>query len=97
MARNRDLGPDATPSQLTCGPGRLCQALGITRPAHNGLDLLDPNSPLQMRNDGMRVGQVMVTRRIGIRHAAELPLRFVLPDHSCVSGPKSLAGSCIHL
>jgi DNA-3-methyladenine glycosylase len=84
-------------SELTCGPGRLCQALGLTRPAHNGLDLLDPDSPLQVRDDGMRVGQVLVTRRIGIRHAAELPLRFALPDNSCVSGPKSLTGDYISL
>jgi DNA-3-methyladenine glycosylase len=95
MARNRGLTPDAAPPELTCGPSRLCQALGLTRPAHNGLDLLDPASPLQVLNDGVRVRQVLVTRRIGIRHAAELPLRFALPEHPCVSGPKSLTGKCI--
>ena len=82
---------------LTCGPGRLCQALGITRAEHNGLDLLDADSPLQVWDDAKRVRQVLVTRRIGIRHAAELPLRFALPGHTCVSGPKSLTGKCIFL
>jgi DNA-3-methyladenine glycosylase len=97
MAENRGLDPDAAPSQLTCGPGRLCQAMALTRPAHNGLDLLDPASPLQVRDDGESVRKVLVTRRIGIRHAAELPLRFALPGHTCVSGPKSLTGECIFL
>jgi 3-methyladenine DNA glycosylase Mpg len=32
-----------------------------------------------------------VTPRIGIKHAVDWPLRFSLPDHDCVSGPKSLA------
>ena len=81
--------------ELTCGPGRLCQALGLTRAAHNGLDLLDPSSPLQVWDDGVRVRKVLVTRRIGIRHAAELPLRFAVAGNPCVSGPKSLTGECI--
>jgi DNA-3-methyladenine glycosylase len=97
MARNRGLDSTAAPAELTCGPGRLCQALDLTRVAHNGLDLLDPASPLQVRDDGEVVKKVLVTRRIGIRHAAELPLRFALPGHTCVSGPKSLTGECIFL
>jgi len=97
MARNRGLEPGAAAHQLTSGPGRLCQALGLTRPAHNGLDLLDPSSLLQVRDDGQRVREVLVTRRIGLSHAEELPLRFAVPGHSCVSGPKSLSGKCIFL
>jgi DNA-3-methyladenine glycosylase len=88
-------GPECEPGrefgrELTSGPGRLCQALGITRSADNGLDLLDPKSSLQLRDDGTRAGPVLVTPRIGIRHAVELPLRFVLAGNGCVSGPKSL-------
>jgi DNA-3-methyladenine glycosylase len=97
MARNRGLRPDAAPCELTGGPGRLCQAMALTRPAHNGLDLLDPVSPLQVRDDGCGFTRVLVTRRIGIRHAAELPLRFAVPEHPCVSGLKSLTGQCIFL
>ena len=81
--------------ELTGGPSRLCQALGITRSADNGLDLLDPWSPLQLRDDGTRAGRVLVTARIGIRHAVELPLRFVLAGNGCVSGPKSMGRACI--
>ncbi len=92
MARNRGLEPGAAPGQLTAGPGRLCQALAITRAAHNGLDLLDSGSALQLRDDGFPVTEVMVTTRIGITHAMDLPLRFALPEHKCVSGPRSLIG-----
>ena len=66
--------------------------MGLTREMHNGLDLLDPKSPLQVRDDGMRFARVLVTRRIGIRHAVELPLRFSLPGNECVSGPRRMEG-----
>jgi DNA-3-methyladenine glycosylase len=88
MALNRGLTPGASARELTSGPSRLCQALGLTRASHNGLDLLDPASPLQLRDDGFKVGTVLVTPRIGIKHAVDWPLRFALPDHDCVSGPK---------
>jgi len=97
MARNRGLDSRATGRELTGGPGRLCQALGLTREKHNGMDLLDGDSPLQVLDDGTRVKQVLVTRRIGIRHAVELPLRFAIPGDTCVSGPKRLAGRHIFL
>jgi DNA-3-methyladenine glycosylase len=95
MAKNRGLPTSVKPGELTSGPSRLCQALGLTRPAHNGLDLLDPRSPLQVLDDGFPVSKAMVTPRIGIRHAADLPLRFALPEHACVSGPKRFKGKCI--
>ena len=89
MAANRGLAFGATARMLTSGPSRLCQALGLTRLEHNGLDLLDPASPLQLRDDGFTASEVLVTPRIGIKQAVEWPLRFALPDHECVSGPKS--------
>ncbi len=95
MTRNRKLAAGAEPCELSGGPGRLCQALGLTRPMHNGLDLLDPRSPLQVRDDGMQVARVLVTRRIGIRQAVELPLRFALPGNECVSGPRRMEGKLV--
>jgi len=96
MARNRGFktgaGPGVPARELTCGPSRLCQALGLTRPEHNGLDLLDARSPLQARDDSFSVSEYRVTRRIGISQAVERPLRFALPGCACVSGPKSLTG-----
>jgi DNA-3-methyladenine glycosylase len=90
MAKNRGLQPAAPPRLLTSGPGRLCQALGITLLAHNGLDLLDPASSLQLRDDGCPIVDPLVTVRIGIHHAVDLPLRFALRGHACVSGPRSM-------
>ena len=90
MERNRGLTPGAAARQLTSGPSRLCQALGLTRPLHNALDLTDPASPLQIRDDGFAVSDVRVTPRIGIHVAVDWPLRFALRGHACVSGPKAM-------
>jgi len=85
MAVNRKLAANSSSAKLTGGPGRLCQAMAITRAELNGVDLLDPASPLQLRQDGFFLSAVEVTPRIGIRHAADLPLRFALAGHPCVS------------
>jgi DNA-3-methyladenine glycosylase len=68
---------------LTSGPGRLCQALGITGDL-NGHDLRRP--PLRLL-PGWRVDDrhVVATGRIGVRHAADWPLRFHLLGHPAVS------------
>jgi DNA-3-methyladenine glycosylase len=100
MAANRGLAAGATGWQLTSGPSRLCQALGLTRLIHNGLDLADAGSALQIRGDGFRVSEVLVTARIGINEkneAVDWPLRFALPEHKCVSWPKSLVGNRVLL
>ncbi len=90
MALNRGLATGAPEWQLTSGPSRLCQALGLTRSLHNGLDLLDPASPLQVRDDGAHQPEILITPRIGIHEAVDRPLRFALRGHPCVSGPKNL-------
>ena len=90
MALNRGLDPGASPPKLTSGPSRLCQALGLTRLTHNGLDLTDPASALQVRDDGAPEADLLITVRIGISHARDWPMRFVLAGHACVSGPKNL-------
>lgn len=90
MALNRGLAPGAALHKLTSGPSRLCQALGLTRLAHNELDLLDGKSALQVLDDGFAVAEVLVTARIGIKHAVDWPMRFSVPGHKCVSGPKKM-------
>jgi DNA-3-methyladenine glycosylase len=97
MAVNRGLEVGAAARLLTSGPSRLCQALGLTRPCHNGVDLTDSGSALQIRDDGFAVGEVLVTARIGIHEAVDWPLRFALMGHTCVSGPKSLIGKRVLL
>ncbi|HWG22264.1 MAG TPA: DNA-3-methyladenine glycosylase [Terracidiphilus sp.] len=105
MARNRRLPGAAAhagsfPRQLTSGPSRLCQALGVLRTTHNGLDVTAAESPLQVRDDGFTLREAMVTPRIGINEANEAvdwPLRFAAPGNACVSGPKSLQGRRIFI
>src|SRR6202046_5296985 len=46
MAHLRGLATPARPKLLPSGPGRLCQALGITRANVNGLDVTLRTSPL---------------------------------------------------
>jgi DNA-3-methyladenine glycosylase len=97
MALNRGLAAGAPERKLTSGPGRLCQALGLTRTGHNGLDLLDAASPLQLRDDGYPACKVLVTARIGIHDAVDWPMRFVLPGHPCLSGAKRLTARRVQL
>jgi DNA-3-methyladenine glycosylase len=90
MAEARDLADlDLTSvrdlRKLASGPGKLCEALGITRPRDNDKDMLSPKSDLQVMSDGFRVQQVAVTQRIGITKSAEMPLRYVIAGNTFVS------------
>lgn len=73
---------------LASGPGRLCQALGITRERDNGKDLTSGDCDLQVLDDGFRPAKIIRTTRIGITRSTELPLRFVLAGNRFVSGNK---------
>ena len=73
--------------KLASGPGKLCEALGITRPRDNGKDMVTPKSDLQVRDDGFRVKKIAVTPRIGISKAAELQLRYVIAKN-CFSSSR---------
>jgi DNA-3-methyladenine glycosylase len=84
MARNRRLDP-ARVAALSSGPGRLCQAFGITRDRDNGADFTSPKSDLQIRDDGFVASDVLVTPRIGISKDAERPARFLLAGNPFVS------------
>jgi DNA-3-methyladenine glycosylase len=105
MVRNRGLHwdgpqPERIAPQLTSGPSRLCQAMAIERTSHNGLDMTSPRSAFQIRDDGFAVSEAKVTARIGINPsnpALDWPLRYAIPDHSCVSGPKSLKGDRVQI
>jgi DNA-3-methyladenine glycosylase len=90
MARNRGLGANAPLKMIASGPSRLCLALGLTRPLHNGLDVTSGSSPLQVRDDGFPEAEIVITPRIGITQGVDLPLRFALRGHAHVSGPKGL-------
>lgn len=93
MARARDLPWDGLTDLrlLTSGPGRLAEAFGITRERDNGKDLTSATSDLFIIDDGYRVHRVLATPRIGIKKAAELPLRYVIEGNPFVSGPRKLS------
>ena len=71
--------------KLTSGPGRLAQALSITRPRDNDKDLLSPRSDLQVKDDGFKAGKILVTPRVGIVKSAAMPLRYLLAKNQFVS------------
>ena len=71
--------------RLTSGPGKLCEALGITRTGDNGKDMVSPRCDLQVMEDGYRTGKVAVTPRVGITKSAEMPLRYVIAGNPFVS------------
>ena len=90
MARNRyvELPADPTARELRAlasGPGRLCDALGITRDRDNGKDLTTASSDLYLADDGYSRGKVQTTTRIGINKDEHHPLRYVIAGNLFVS------------
>lgn len=76
-----------TARELLRGPGRLCQALAVTGPDHDGIDLLDTDQPLHLADDGWRPRprDVRESARVGVRLAADVPWRFALAGRPEVS------------
>ena len=68
--------------ELMSGPGKLTQAMGITR-AHNGMDVTRGELVVR-RGDDAHVA-VAVTPRIGITESVDLPLRFLIAGNPFVS------------
>ena len=71
------------PRLLASGPGRLCQALGVTR-NHDGLPL--DRDPFELHARAERP-EVLVGTRVGITKAAERPWRYALAGSRFVSRP----------
>ena len=72
------------------GPGRLARALGLDT-GDSGRHLFDRGSRLYLR-EGTPPARVGRSPRIGIRMAAERPLRFYDRDSADVSGPRTVRG-----
>ena len=101
-ARARPPAPrDLAARDLARGPGRLCQAMGITL-AQNGLDCCDPGSPLRLRPAPVRPPaagsagpgpqprvdptlRISSGPRVGVTAAPDVPWRFWLTDDPTVS------------
>ena len=79
----RALEPLAQIEGPTSGPGKLTRAMRITR-RHNGADVTRwPLTIRRLRNEP--AFEVVVTPRIGIRHAVDRPLRFLVAGNRFVS------------
>jgi DNA-3-methyladenine glycosylase len=81
MAARRGLDD---PRLLCAGPGRLCQALGVTR-EHDGLPLDRP--PFELR-PGKGEIDILAGPRIGLTVAVEQPWRYVLAGSRFLSRPQ---------
>ncbi len=68
---------------LASGPGRLTAAFGIDRRL-NGADATRGPLTVRLPKQGGSF-EIDVTSRIGIRHCADWPLRFVMRGNPCVS------------
>jgi len=75
--------------KVSSGPGRMAEALEITRKRDNGKSLVSPRSDLRLADDGFRVRRVTVTPRIGIVKSAEQPLRYFIAANAFVSARRS--------
>jgi DNA-3-methyladenine glycosylase len=73
--------------ELSSGPGKLCQALGIGLDL-NATSLLDGRIRIEPPPAGADVLELAVGRRIGITKAAELEWRFCARGNRHVSRPR---------
>lgn len=70
-------------TELTNGPAKLCQALGITKNL-NGHDLR--SAPLKLiLMPPLKKEDIVTTTRVGISQAKDVPWRFYIKDSSYVS------------
>jgi len=86
IAKEIDLRKISLLKKISSGPGRMAEALEITRERDNGKSLINTRSDLRIVDDGYRVRRVTVTPRIGIVKAAEQPLRYFIAGNAFVSG-----------
>jgi len=72
---------------LCSGPGKLCQALGITR-AHDGADLVSGDRAVTIVDDGVPPPDApAVALRVGLTAGADFPWRWYVPGDPHVSRP----------
>lgn len=88
MRRNRRTAADDY--ALCNGPGKLSQALRIGKQEY-GIDLIESSlkifipTPENRKRIFRRYGGIVQTTRVGLSQGGELPYRFFLANHPCVS------------
>lgn len=83
MRENR--GGISETRQLTNGPGKLTQALALTRLSHNGLDVTGSESEIQILAHTYLPLEMVTTTRIGITQGVDLPWRYYIQGNRYVS------------
>ena len=83
----RQARPGRKDREITSGPGKLCDALGIDR-SYNGADLLGERVWLEDMGYNLPAQSIVSGPRIGINYAEEFvskPWRFWIRDNPFVS------------
>jgi DNA-3-methyladenine glycosylase len=80
-----ELRPVAKITELTNGPGKLCQALGIDI-QHNGVDLMESDTIWLEPKTEIVEFEIRTTSRIGISQGKDFPYRFFVDRNPFVSG-----------
>jgi DNA-3-methyladenine glycosylase len=70
--------------ELTTGPGKLVQALGIGY-KYNGYDICQPDSKIYIVDDGFEVEDIVQTTRVGISKAKDFLNRFYIKNSEYIS------------
>lgn len=84
VASMQEIRGNANRRRLTSGPGMICQAMQVNRNC-DGVDLLQSNDWRLTAHHDVQ-SRVIASPRIGVRHAAALPLRFFVDGNRYVSG-----------
>jgi DNA-3-methyladenine glycosylase len=95
MRTARSLGQKhpLTDRDLGRGPGRLCQALGLTR-EHDGADVVTGDRDVWIMDDGRRPPDCPgVGTRVGLSAGGDHRWRYWVPGDPHVSGPLRPAGT----
>ena len=72
------------PYNLTSGPGKLTQALKVTK-RQNGVDVTKKEELYVVNGKHIDESEIVATSRIGIRVALDKPWRFLIADNEFVS------------
>jgi DNA-3-methyladenine glycosylase len=72
------------PYNLTSGPGKLTQALKVTK-RQNGVDVTKKEELYVVNGKHIDESEIVATSRIGIRVALDKPWRFLIADNAFVS------------
>ncbi|MDP4200476.1 MAG: DNA-3-methyladenine glycosylase [Bacteroidota bacterium] len=83
-------GKATTPRELTNGPGKLCQAFGLTR-SDNAVDLIESEQLFITSARPIAANLIGVSTRIGINVAKHYPWRFFIKGNEYVSRAKPSA------